>query len=115
MELVKIIKYLLSLNIKIGKKLTYLLAKYEADEYAENNEKFDLRAIPGRIKNLLIHDKDIIDKRLSICKGCEHFIGVTSQCRECGCFMKVKTRLSVSQCPLNPPKWEKVNVATATS
>ena len=107
MELVKrnIINSLLQLNIKIGRKLTYLMAKYEADEYAEKNEKIDLRSLPSRIKNIMLHDQDIIDKRLSMCYDCEHFISATNQCKECGCFMKVKTKLATARCPIG--KWEK--------
>ena len=85
MESVKynVISFLLRLNIKIGRKLSYLLAKYEADEYAVKNEKIDLRSIPKRIKNVLLHDQEIIDKRFSMCQDCEHFIKPTSQCNEC--------------------------------
>tara|TARA_Y100000310_G_scaffold244877_1_gene249780 strand:+ start:82 stop:453 length:372 start_codon:yes stop_codon:yes gene_type:complete len=100
-----IIKSLLQLNLKVGRKLTYLLAKYEADEYAINNDKIDLRSIPRRIKNVMLHDQDIIDRRLSMCQGCEHFISATSQCKKCGCFMKVKTKLATARCPVG--KWEK--------
>ena len=102
---IKIIKSLLQFNIMIGKKLTFWRAKYEADEYAEKNEKFDLRAIPSRIKKVVLHDSAIIDKRFSICQGCDHFIKATSQCKKCGCFMKVKTRISTARCPVG--KWEK--------
>ena len=107
MGLVKynIINSLLQLNIKVGRKLTYLLAKYEADEYAKKNEKIDLRSIPKRIKNIILHDQDIIDKRFSMCQDCEHFISATSQCKECGCFMKVKTKLATASCPVG--KWKK--------
>ena len=107
MELVKynIINFFLQLNIKIGRKLTYLLAKYEADEYAEKNEKIDLRSIPSRIKNIILHDQDIIDKRFSMCQDCEHFISATNQCKKCGCFMKVKTKLTTASCPVG--KWGK--------
>ncbi len=100
-----LINFLLQLNIKIGRKLTYLLAKYEADEYAEKNEKIDLRSIPRRIKQVILHDQDIIDKRFSICQGCEHFISATSQCKKCGCFMKVKHKMAVASCPIG--KWDK--------
>ena len=60
----KLVNFLLKYNIKIGQKLVYLLAKYEADEYAEKNEKFDLRTIPARIKKVLLYDTDIIEARL---------------------------------------------------
>ena len=101
----KISQYLLRLNVSLGKKLVYMVAKYEADEYAVKNEKIDLRTIPARIKNILLHDQGIIDARWNECQGCEHFISATSQCKKCGCFMKVKTKLATASCPVG--KWEK--------
>ena len=83
------------------------MAKYEADEYAEKNEKFDLRTIPARIKKVLIHDEAIVQARLAECHACEHFIKATSQCKKCGCFMKIKTKIATAKCPLDPPKWDK--------
>jgi len=79
------------------------MAKYEADEYAEKNEMFDLRAIPGRIKNILLHDQDVIDTRRAICDGCEHRFGLN--CKKCGCFIKAKTKVATSSCPVG--KWGK--------
>ena len=47
---------------------------------------------------------DIIqEQRYSICKKCPEFIGLTTQCRKCGCFMKLKTKISLASCPLQ--KW----------
>ena len=101
----KIIKSLLEFNIKIGRKLTFWLAKYEADEYAIKNEKFDFRTIPSRIKHSILYDQDIINKRFDECKECDYLVKTTSQCRKCGCFMKVKTRLAMAKCPIG--KWDK--------
>ena len=53
--------------------------------------------------------------RLTICKGCEHFVESTKSCGDlvteaftdselCGCHMPTKTRLKVASCPLG--KWE---------
>ena len=103
----KIIIYLIRLNIFIGRKLLLLRAHYEANSYSEKNNKFDLRNLPDRIKNVLIHDKSIIEKRLSICGECENFNKTTSQCSECGCFMKIKARIATVSCPMDPPKWYK--------
>jgi hypothetical protein len=47
--------------------------------------------------------KDIESKRLEICKICPKFIKSTSQCRECGCIMVLKTKLPNAYCPLE--KW----------
>ena len=103
---------------KITLKLMYLQAKYEIDEYATKNDKFDLMTIPSRIKNLILHDQDIIDKRWEICSGCEFLTGM-NRCEKCGCFMKVKTRISEASCPIG--LWgkeqikDKIDVAITTS
>lgn len=44
--------------------------------------------------------------RYDICKACENFIPITSQCRECGCWMKAKVRLRSNSCPLG--KWHAI-------
>ncbi len=44
--------------------------------------------------------------RFDICKACEHFISLTSQCSQCGCFMKAKTALRNAECPVG--KWGKI-------
>ena len=57
------LKYLLKLNIKIGQKLTYLIARYEArDEISEaiETQKFDMRNIPDRLKNVIHDDGDYL-------------------------------------------------------
>jgi hypothetical protein len=41
--------------------------------------------------------------RMSICESCPRLIKVTHQCRECGCLMKIKTKLLDARCPLG--KW----------
>ena len=101
----KIVQKILQFLKKITLKLLYLQAKYEADDYAVENEKFDLRAIPDRIKKVFLHDTNIIEARFSECQSCEHFIKPTSQCKKCGCFMKVKTRIATARCPIG--KWER--------
>lgn len=42
-------------------------------------------------------------KRYEICTGCEYFIKLTSQCKKCGCFMNLKTKLERATCPVD--KW----------
>lgn len=41
--------------------------------------------------------------RFSICQQCPEFIKLTSQCKKCGCIMKLKTKLEAAECPLH--KW----------
>lgn len=42
-------------------------------------------------------------KRLDICKACPELIQLTTQCKKCGCFMNVKTKLKMAKCPIG--KW----------
>jgi hypothetical protein len=41
--------------------------------------------------------------RMDICELCPSLLGATHQCKECGCFMKLKTKLKNAECPLG--KW----------
>jgi hypothetical protein len=50
-----------------------------------------------------LNDVEKIKERLDICQVCPKFIKLTSQCKECGCIMKLKTQLINATCPLN--KW----------
>jgi hypothetical protein len=47
--------------------------------------------------------KEAYSERLSICKGCPEFLSLTSQCKKCGCVMKLKAKLELAVCPIN--KW----------
>jgi len=42
-------------------------------------------------------------KRFDICMACPELIQATKQCKQCGCFMKMKVKLKRAQCPLG--KW----------
>jgi len=43
------------------------------------------------------------NKRYAICEACPSLLKVTHQCKECGCFMKLKVKLQQAVCPLG--KW----------
>jgi hypothetical protein len=43
------------------------------------------------------------EQRYSVCRSCPEFIELTTQCKKCGCIMKLKTKLSAAKCPIN--KW----------
>lgn len=47
--------------------------------------------------------EDVKAERLEICNTCEFFKHATRQCRKCGCFMDLKTRLDKASCPMK--KW----------
>jgi hypothetical protein len=59
-------------------------------------------------KNLKKVEVDIAQERMAICRECPQFIAVSSQCKECGCIMKLKTKLPNAECPLH--KWGQVDV-----
>lgn len=58
--------------------------------------------------DILDSDKSKVDKethkeRYLSCLSCSEFINETKICRQCGCFMKIKTKLAEASCPLG--KW----------
>lgn len=50
-----------------------------------------------------VKDPSISDARYQICKGCPEMIKTTKQCKKCGCFMAIKTKLQGATCPIG--KW----------
>ena len=46
---------------------------------------------------------DVRNSRYSICKSCPEFIALTTQCKQCGCVMKIKSGMSKASCPIG--KW----------
>lgn len=44
------------------------------------------------------------DRRLAICRACEHCDAAKDQCRQCGCRMGVKAAWELERCPLG--KWD---------
>lgn len=46
-------------------------------------------------------------ERLEICEQCDRLEKHLYVCKECGCFMKGKTKFPSSKCPLG--KWDKYN------
>jgi hypothetical protein len=47
--------------------------------------------------------EEIESTRYSICSNCPELIKATTQCKQCGCFMKMKVKLKEATCPLG--KW----------
>lgn len=48
-------------------------------------------------------NEDVVEQRLAICRSCEFFRPRVEQCKKCGCFMKLKTKLERAHCPIH--KW----------
>jgi hypothetical protein len=49
--------------------------------------------------------KQMSADRMEICNKCEHLDKTLYTCNKCGCFMKAKTLLVNSECPIG--KWGK--------
>lgn len=45
--------------------------------------------------------EEIRNKRFDICKECDSLFKPTRTCKECGCFMALKTWLKFAECPRN--------------
>jgi len=45
----------------------------------------------------------VIEERIAICESCEFYIKSTTNCKKCGCFMKLKTKFEGMSCPIQ--KW----------
>jgi hypothetical protein len=48
-------------------------------------------------------EKSLSKERYSICSSCPEFMKSTKQCKKCGCFMALKTKLKDAECPIG--KW----------
>lgn len=57
--------------------------------------------------NIVHINETMKNDRMSICNSCDRFIKSTTQCKECGCIMKIKTSLPHASCPLG--KWNQVD------
>lgn len=44
--------------------------------------------------------EELSASRFTICEQCPSLVKLTNQCRECGCFMKIKVKLKEATCPL---------------
>ena len=56
------------------------------------------------MRNFFKNRFKISDERIAICRECDKFNRVNSQCSEYGCFMDYKTLLPFVSCPLG--KWK---------
>ena len=54
------------------------------------------------MSNFFVDDKTYKD-RLDLCKSCSQLFKPTTSCKRCGCFMRIKAKISSMKCPDN--KW----------
>lgn len=48
-------------------------------------------------------EESVSNARYEICLKCPELISMTKQCKKCGCFMSLKTKIEGAKCPLG--KW----------
>lgn len=68
--------------------------------YKEKNGVTPLDALNPATK---MADDETANKRYDVCKSCDFFVKMTHQCKKCGCFMNLKTKLEAAKCPIE--KW----------
>lgn len=72
-------------------------------EIIENNKNSEVGPMDLVNPNTEWASEEKSSNRFDICKTCPELVKFTSQCKKCGCFMKVKTKLEKAECPVG--KW----------
>ena len=44
---------------------------------------------------------ELAAERMKVCKGCVQFTKISHQCKLCGCFLDLKTKLLEASCPID--------------
>ena len=68
----------------------------------ENLAKFAFDLIKHTITSqeaFLVSD-EVVEKRIKICQKCEHYDMTQHRCKECGCFLGIKSRMAPESCPI---------------
>jgi hypothetical protein len=76
---------------------------YVYDKYEEGIQDKDDVTPLDLLSSKNYTTKKIRNERFDICKECPKLFKPTKTCKECGCFMAMKTWLSDATCPIN--KW----------
>ena len=71
------------------------------------NSNIEENIIPEpRHQSHVLSDTDpLYLQRVEICSTCDYKAKAKERCMACGCFIKAKTRLTLSKCPLPDPRW----------
>ena len=74
-------------------------------EQGKNLAKFTFEVVKDTVSlNTTATVTNSVQKeRLKICSECPYFVKKSSRCNQCGCYMKVKTKFSAAECPIQ--KW----------
>lgn len=52
---------------------------------------------------LILSEAELSTERLKVCAECPQMTKMTRQCKLCGCFLDLKTKVLAAHCPLE--KW----------
>ena len=72
-------------------------------KWSEYKEKNGVTPLDLLNPNTRYVSEETSKSRLEICNSCPNLIQLTKQCKKCGCFMQLKTKLDGSRCPIG--KW----------
>ncbi len=72
-------------------------------EIIENNKNSEVKPTDIFNPNTEWVEESVASARYSICQSCPELVKLTKQCKKCGCFMAVKTKMEKAECPLG--KW----------
>lgn len=56
------------------------------------------------LENPKLAPRKVTADRMEICRACDHFDALTTQCSQCLCIMYLKTTFANVRCPID--KWE---------
>jgi hypothetical protein len=91
-------------GVEMSEKSTWEIYKEKNKEILNDMETYR-KAKPWDLLNPKTEyvEESVAKDRFDICKSCPELIKLTSQCKKCGCFMKVKTTMAHATCPID--KW----------
>ena len=55
------------------------------------------------VQETFLVEPEVARERYETCKTCPSFVKFTTQCKQCGCVMRMKTKVKGQVCPLG--KW----------
>lgn len=71
------------------------------EEYKSKNGVTPLDLLNPNTKRV---SDEVHESRFKVCLECPELTAITHQCKKCGCFMNVKSKLGGAKCPLG--KWK---------
>ena len=78
---------------------TWTSRSFTEEELLQKQKELAEQEIPAQ----WFADSEVSKARFTICQSCDNFNSLTTLCKECNCFMLVKTKLQSVMCPIH--KW----------